>query len=113
MIPFTQYMRPHGRREEVAVNRPEEIERLAKELQVKGCKFEIEELMTGEISMTVEDKHVEEFGPVSMQVCQNGPKVPEAVDALIRSAHKRINSGTYPPEGGDDGDDVSAEQTEH
>lgn len=79
-IPFTQFMRPHGRPVPVLIARPEPIATLAKELAAVNCRFEIEELRTGEVSMTIEDGTVDEDGALAQEVVENGPAVVEAVD---------------------------------
>ena len=53
-IEFTQYLRPKGTPTKVKIDRPPEIETKAIELKSYGCLFEIEELMNGTVSMTVE-----------------------------------------------------------
>lgn len=88
MIEFTQYMRPNGRKVQVNIVRTPPIELKAAELRDKGYRFEIEELMTGVISMTVEKSGLDE--PVSHKLVQNGPKVPETVDALIEDAWNKM-----------------------
>lgn len=91
-IQFIQFLRPNGRRKPVLVDRPEEVESLAEELESQGYQFEIEVLTTGQIHMTVSDP-VEGLDHVS-RVCENGPPVPQSVDSLIREAHQLLLGGT-------------------
>lgn len=80
-IPFTQYLRPNGRRVEVDIDRPEEIERKAQQIIAAGYVFECEHLSTGHASLTIADPEKEE--DVAIEVVMNGPDVPAAVDRLV------------------------------
>lgn len=85
-IPFTQYMLPDGRVKKVLICMPDEIESRAKALIGDDCRFEIEMLSSGEISMTCErDDEV-----LSIEVCQNGPDVLLAVERLIDVAEEQL-----------------------
>jgi hypothetical protein len=86
MIPFTQYLRPDGRKEPVEIDRPPEIEQLAQEFIARGGYFECEELNTGHASFTAGHPDAEE-GDIAIEVVMNGPDVLEAVDRLVRKAH--------------------------
>ena len=90
MIPFTQYLRPNGRRVLNQIERPADIAAQAAILVSLGYRFEIEVLTSGKVSMTVEDG---ENPPISMEVCDNGPTVPTAVDKLIHKAIAHVNQG--------------------
>lgn len=79
---FTQFLRPDGRQKTVEIERPAEIETLAKKVLAKGLRFEIEELQTGDVSMTVSDGDEDLF----IRICPNGPDVPLNVDLLVREA---------------------------
>jgi hypothetical protein len=88
-IKFTQYLMPNGRREQVTIERPIEIEEKANKIIEEGYKFEIEMLMTGMISMTVEDGVNE---PIAHRICPNGPMVPSFVDQLVLDAFLSIKA---------------------
>ena len=91
MIPFTQYLRPNGRKTPVEVERPSEVESKAFALIEKGYVFECEQLTTGDVALTLYDPH-EELD-VGIRVVSNGPAVLEAVDELVIEMHERfINS---------------------
>lgn len=77
MIPFTQYMRPNGRKVPVEINRPPKIEAVAKELIAAGFVFEIEHTMSNSVVMYVTNAKDEE-DLAAIEVCPNGPEVPEA-----------------------------------
>jgi hypothetical protein len=81
-IPFTQYLRPDGRKRAMTIDMDKEIEDKAQLLIAKGLHFDIEELTTGLISMTCGDS--EEI--ISMEVCPNGPEVVESVKKLVQYA---------------------------
>lgn len=82
-IPFTQFLMPDGRRTHVEIDRPPEIEAKAHSLIQCGCRFEIEMLRTGQISMTVERGEDE---TLAIEVCPNGPDVPVCVDRIVVNA---------------------------
>lgn len=86
-IPFTQFLRPDGRRREVSIVRSDEVARQAQQLIEAGCRLEIEELTTGHVSMTVERDDAEgETQVLGQRIVMNGPKVPSAVDSMITEA---------------------------
>lgn len=89
-IPFTQYLRPDGHKREVEIDRPEEIEKLAEEFMARGGYFECEELTTGHASLTACHSKANdgEGGDVAIEVVMNGPRVPDAIDRLVKKAHR-------------------------
>jgi hypothetical protein len=90
MIPFTQYLRPDGRRTSVEVDRPAEIEQLAERFIAAGGRYECEELTTGHASLTA--VHPEcETGDCAIAVVNNGPEVPAAVDRVVRRSVEWLN----------------------
>lgn len=85
MIPFTQYLMPDGRRQQTGIERPEEVERKAREILDAGLFFELELLSDwNTVSLTVADRKKEE--DVAIVLCQNGPQIPDAVDRLVEQA---------------------------
>ena len=84
-IYFTQYIPPHGRRERVSIERPDEIEAMAQEIRARGFVFECEKLSNGVVSLTVTDP---EEGDVCIELAFDEKKVPEHVDNLVRRAYK-------------------------
>lgn len=91
MIPFTQYLMPDGEKRLGGFNRPPEIESLAAKLSAVGAVFECEMLPTGHVSLTVErDDEDGEVEVMSIEVVNNGPEIPAAVDRLVIEAHKRL-----------------------
>jgi hypothetical protein len=94
-VVFTQYLRPHGRKTQVWIERSPEVAALEKRVHAAGYHFDIEELMDRTVSMTVESNlpNDDEQAPIAIELCQNGPAVPEAVDRLIATAAERIGPG--------------------
>jgi DNA-binding IclR family transcriptional regulator len=89
-IPFTQYLRPDGRKTPVSINRPDAIEAMAQEIQAKGYSFECEELSNGICSFTVASPHEEDNGDIAIKLVRNGPGVPMAVDELVKEAYRKV-----------------------
>jgi hypothetical protein len=87
-IPFTQYLRPNGRKRPVEIDRPEEIEAIAHRFIESGGRYECEELTTGHASLTA----VKFDRDVCIELCMNGPAVPAAVDALVRKSERYIEA---------------------
>lgn len=79
-IPFTQYIRPNGRKIKTGIARPKKIYDKAQKIIDKGYRFEAEVLITGHVSLTIVDKKGKD---VDIEVVKNGPEVAIAVDALI------------------------------
>lgn len=86
-IPFTQYLRPDGRKTPVEIDRPPEIEEMAQKFIADGGYFECEETRTGHASLTAGHPAYEQ-GDLAIEVVLNGPDVPDAVDRLVRKAHQ-------------------------
>lgn len=88
-IPFTQYLRPDGRKTAVYISRSDEIEAMAQEVRARGYVFECEELSNGVCSFTVMGPvgHEDE-ADIAIELSRNGPGVPDAVDRLVRHAYK-------------------------
>lgn len=85
-IPFTQYLRPNGRRASVKISRPEEVENKARAIMDAGFWFECEELTTGHASLTVTSRDQDEMH----EIVPNGPEVPPAVDRLINRFYEQL-----------------------
>ena len=78
-IPFTQFLRPNGRRKPVTLDVSDEAAARFYEAEKLGCRMTVEELTTGEASLCVEH----EDGDVDCVVVPNGPGVREAVEAML------------------------------
>lgn len=81
-IPFTQYLRPNGRKKAVSVEVSPDIAEKARSIIAKGLCFECEVLMTDQVSFTITDP---DEGDLDVRVCFNGPGVVETVEDLVRS----------------------------
>ena len=81
-------MRPDGRKHPATIERPPEIETLAKAIMQAGCRFEIEVLLTGEVSMEIvrDVPEPDMDDSIAIEICPNGPQLPEAVDRLVKAA---------------------------
>lgn len=97
-IPFTQYLRPDGRRVSVTVDRSPEVEAKARVVIDAGLRFECEVLSDRRtVSLTVADPVAEK--DVAIEVVPNGPEVPEAVDRLVESAYRLVTMRAKAEEG--------------
>lgn len=65
---------------------PPEVEAKAQKLIQDGCRFEIEMLGDGQISMTCERGEDDEHEVLAAELVPNGPEVPPAVDRMIAEA---------------------------
>lgn len=89
-IAFTQYLLPDGRKAAVSIDRPEDIAALADEVIKRGSRFECEMLRNGVCSFTV--THPDNDEPdIAIRLSDNGPNVPDVVDALVKDAAKWHN----------------------
>ena len=87
MISFTQFLMPNGRKRNIQVKRPEDIEDKARQITFAGYKFECEILQTGLVSLTIADPLLEE--DVEVEICHNGPEVNHALDKMISRFHEK------------------------
>lgn len=92
MIPFTQYLMPDGRK------RPVKWEATSHEQEVKAqalldakAYFEVEQLQTGDVSLTCEIVDNQgETQTLAHEICANDPAVVEAVARLVERAHEAL-----------------------
>jgi len=89
-IPFTQYLRPNGKKRRVEIDRSPEIEAIAQRFIDSGGRYECEELTTGHASFTAVKFVDGEYQDVCIQLVMNGPGVPAAVDRLVLRSEKYI-----------------------
>ncbi len=83
-IPFTQYIRPNGRKRQGDFERPQEVYDQAMAIIKAGYCFEIEELSTGKISMTISNGKED----VAIRICDNGPEVLTSIDDLVNGFYE-------------------------
>jgi hypothetical protein len=86
LIPFTQYLRPDGRKRYVDIDMPAPIEHLALQFIEAGGRYEIEELRTGEVSLTAVFNVDDEDRDIAREICSNGPPVVHAVALIVRKS---------------------------
>lgn len=79
-IEFTKYILPNGRKEKVFFIAPMDVVQKGNKILEKGYRFEIEELRTGQISMTISDP-IEEMD-VDIRIC-NKDKINENINDMI------------------------------
>lgn len=91
-IPFTQYLLPDGRRTQVLIDMPEDVEEIARRFIASGGKYECEILTTGDVSITAVKRINGEEGDVAIAVCPNGPEVPAKVDEVVRESEQFIEA---------------------
>ena len=87
-VPFTQYLRPDGRKRRVEITVQGDQALGAKKILDNGLVFEIEELTTLEISMTLSNGEED----VCIRLCENGPPVMAALKELINDGVAWIES---------------------
>lgn len=87
-IPFTQYLLPDGRTRQETIDRPADIEEMARKVMAVGGRFEAEILRTGHVSFEVVKDNGGETETVAIKICDNGPNVLAAVDKLVTDAHR-------------------------
>jgi len=85
LIPFTEYVLPHGRRQMGGFQRPDEVADKASAIRKAGYRFEAEVLSTGHVSLTIVGccPRVSEESDVAIEIAMNGPEVTKAVDRMI------------------------------
>lgn len=88
MVPFTQHLRPDGRKCETGIERPADVEALAERFIAAGGWFEAEVLMDGHVRLTACAVVDDEPQDIDIELVPNGPEVPEAVDRLIHRVSK-------------------------
>jgi hypothetical protein len=86
-IPFTQYLRPDGRRRDEAIDRSAEVEALADKFIAAGGRYECEVLTTGHVSLTAAYDVNGEQQDIAIKVFTQRPGlIGEKVDELVRES---------------------------
>lgn len=91
-IPFTQYLLPDGQRRDESIDRPEDIEALARQFIDAGGRYECEILTTGEVSLTAVIDTGDGEEDAEIEICQNAPGVGAAVDRLVSASVRHIKA---------------------
>lgn len=76
-----QYMMPDGRQVPTSTKLPMDSHAAYLDMQKHSCNFGAEMLMTGEISVTIEDR--KERVDVDIEVIPNGPDVQKGMVAML------------------------------
>jgi hypothetical protein len=79
-VPFTQFLRPDGRQQEIRLELPDAVEPKLKEIRDSGCRLTAEVLSTGVCSFCVEEPALGDFDII---LVPNGSKVPEAITSML------------------------------
>ncbi len=79
---WIQYMLPDGHQKHIERDVADDLQPQLDAIAEAGCRLECEVSITGEVSFTIFDPESEE--DVCIELVENGPKVPAAVDKLIR-----------------------------
>jgi len=87
-IPFTQYVRPHGRQRPVSIEMPAYVEEIAFNFIEGGGWYEAEVLPDGQISLTACAVVNDEPDDVECIITANGPGMRDAVERLVRASIK-------------------------
>jgi len=89
-----QYKMPDGRKVPTSTKLPMDSREAYLDMQKHGCNFAAEMLMTGEISVTIEDPKNEV--DVDIEVIPNGPDVQKGMVAMLNRGEwrKPYNDGT-------------------
>lgn len=88
LIPFTQYIRPHGHRRAESIDRSDDIGEKARHCIEQGGRFTAEVLTTGQVSLAFEL----DGDDLDIEVTDNGPDVPHAVDRLVERVHAALTT---------------------
>jgi len=96
MITFTQYLLPDGQKQEVTVERPPEIEALAKRFVDAGGRYEAEILTTGQVSLTAVYSVDGEPQDVIIKIGANGHGLLDMTDDLIRRSVDYLDGNVDP-----------------
>lgn len=78
-VPAVQYMLPNGRRVDVMVSIPVDLEPAYIELTERGCHLTSEVLINGIVSLTVEH----DMGDFAVELTPNGPGIRDATRRLL------------------------------
>ncbi len=92
IIPFIQYLRPHGRKKNISIEVDQVTGEMAKELINAGARFEIEELSTGLVSLECINAEVDEDDSMFYLAGKLAPNtgMKKAVAELIKQAYERM-----------------------
>lgn len=79
VVRVTQFLRPHGRRQEVETDLPARCKEDYEEMLARGCRFEAEVLVGGSVHMTISSADEDLDGCLT----PNGPAIQEGMVAML------------------------------
>ena len=82
IVEVIQYIRPSGKESKMTTNISDACEDLYGKMMNSKCCFAAEVLQTGEISLTIENKKIDE--DIDGEIVDNGPKVQKALEKMLR-----------------------------
>jgi hypothetical protein len=85
-VPFTQYLRPDGRRTATTIDMPQDIADLAQEFIAAGGSYTSELLPGDDVSLCAEFEVEGERRDIVCVVCFNNSSVPDSVEELVRES---------------------------
>lgn len=92
-----RFQRPLSTREgvpkEMMISVKQDISDMAFDLVNVGCRFQIEELESGDVYMTVEYEALDE--PLVNQICKHGADLEKSVAYLVQNAHIKLFPERY------------------
>jgi hypothetical protein len=88
VVDGVQYLRPDGRTKKVETDLPIKSEEYYIDMMASNCRFEIEELTTGEISVTISSEEAD----VDIEVVGNGPDVQVAMVEMLKRRKWEVSS---------------------
>ena len=88
-VPFTQFLRPDGRRKLIFIARPDEVTTKAVACIDAGYGFEAEVLTNGLVSLT----SMFDDETVAIEIGPNDEGVPARVDRLVEKTFEHLNQG--------------------
>lgn len=91
-VQFFEFVRPNGVKESRSIDRPAIIYQKFKQLRYRGIELHIEQLSTGEISMTATDMTNDEL-PIVHRIFFNSARNVEMFDGVINEAYLKICDG--------------------
>lgn len=81
-VDVIQFLMPNGKQKLATTRLPESHKEQYRQMIVCGCRFEAEQLTTGEVSVTISDGE----GDVDISITRNGPAVQNGMIAMLERA---------------------------
>lgn len=88
MIEFSHSLKASGRLVPWFIQRPLDVEAMARDLESEGCEFHMERMASGLMSLSV--LRPPQDVPLAVLVCEGGMSLAGGVDALMRMAQRQL-----------------------